>query len=257
VRGLVQALVAVLVGTAAFAQTASTPSLALYKSGDYRGAIRAGLAENDEDGFDVAARAALAEETLRDSPCLECLKRAEGYARRAIAAGGKRPESYVYLAAALGHEARVVGTIAARLANYPEQTKATLDAAYRIRPDFALTLAGLGGWNVEVARTGGRLLAAAFYDASFDKGVEYFRRAVAAEPGNLVIHFQFALALASYDLDAERAAVARELAAAANGTPASAYESAIKQHAQNLADLLAKGDDDAVLTLVHKYQGYP
>ena len=194
---------------------------------------------------------------MRDAPCLACLKRAEIYARRAIAAGGKLPESYVYLAAALGHEARIVGMIGARLANYPEQTKDALDTAYRIRPNFGWTLAALGGWNIEVTRSGGRWLADAIYDASFGKGVGYFQRAIAADPGNLAIRFQFALALASYDLDAERGTVARELAAAANGTPASAYDAAIKQRAQKLADLLAKGDDDAVLALVRKYQGYP
>jgi len=257
-RALVQAFIAVaLIATVAFAQSASGPALELYRAGDYQAAIRAGLAENNENGFDVAARAALAEETLRDSPCLRCLKLAETYARRAIAAGGKMPESYVYLAAALGHEARIVGPIRARLANYPEDAKDALDTAQRVRPNFSWTLAALGGWNIEVVRTGGALLGDLLYDAGFERGVAYFKRAVAAEPSNLVIHFQFALALTAYDLDAQRSIVASELAAAASGTPSSAYDAAIKQRAGTLKEILAKGDDDGVLALVHKYQGYP
>jgi hypothetical protein len=96
-----------------------------------------------------------------------------------------------------------------------------------------------------------------FYDASFDKGVGFFRRAVAAEPANLVIRFQFAISVASYDLDGQRALVTSELTAAANGTPASAYDAVIKQRAARLKDLVTKRDDDAAIALVRRYQGYP
>jgi hypothetical protein len=256
-RALVYAFVAVLMSTAAFAQGASGPALALYKAGNYAAAVKAGLAENTENGSAIAARATLAEANLRDAPCLECLQRGEDYARRAIAAGGKMPESYVYLAAALGHQSRIIGVIRARLGNYPKQAKDALDTAQRIDPNFSWTLAALGGWNIEVVRMGGTWLGNMFFDASFDKGVGLFRRAIAAEPTNLVIHFQFALAVAAYDLDGQRALVNAELAAAASGTPSSAYDSAVKARAARLKDLIAKGNDDASLALVHKFQGYP
>ena len=242
---------------AASAAAQATDPMALYKAGDYQGAIRAGVAQNTEAGFDAAARAALAEETLGVSPCLACLKRAEEYARKAIAAGGKSPESYVYLAAALGYEARIVGTLSAGFNGLATDAHDALEKALRVKPEFSWALAGLGSWNIEVVRTGGRMLGSWMYDATFDKGVNYFRRAVAAEPANLVIHFQFALSLASYDLDEQRAAIARELDAAAKGTPTSAYDTEIKRRAAALSSLLAKHEDETVLQLVHKYQGSP
>jgi hypothetical protein len=257
VRASLLAFLLALVCIPAVAQTASGPALALYKAGDYQGAARAGLAENNENGFAIAARATLAEANLRDTPCLECLKQAEDYARRAIAAGGKMPESYVYLAAALGHQSRIIGIVRSRLANYGDQSRTALETALRLRPNFSWALAAMGSWNIEVVRIGGGWLGNIFYEASFDQGVRLFRRGIAAEPANLVIHFQFALALAAYDLDGQRALVRSELAAAAGGTPSSAYDGVIKQRAARLTDVLARGDDDAVLTLVRKYQGYP
>jgi hypothetical protein len=115
----------------------------------------------------------------------------------------------------------------------------------------------MGSWNIEVVRVGGSWMGDLFYDASVENGIGLFRRAIAAEPTNLVIHFQFALALAAYDLDGQRALVVSELAAAANGTPSSTYDAAIKQRAVRLKDVLARRDDDATLALVRKYQGYP
>jgi hypothetical protein len=256
-RARVLAFVAALICTPAFAQSASGPALALYKAGNYEAAVRAGLAENSENGFTIAARATLADANLRDTPCLECLQRAEGYARRAIALGGRMPESYVYLAAALGHQSRIIGIIRARFANYGDQSREALETALRVRPGFSWALAALGSWNIEVVRVGGSWLGDMFYEASFDKGVRLFRQAIAAEPANLVIHFQFGLAVASYDLDAHRALILSELGIAAGGTPSSAYDAVVRQRAARLRELVAKRDDDAALALVRRYQGYP
>jgi hypothetical protein len=256
-RALVFAVALALGCAPAAAQSAAGPALALYKAGQYQAAINAGLAENSENGFTIAARAALAEANLRETPCLECLQRAEGYARRAIAAGGKMPESYVYLAAALGHQSRIIGIIRARLGNYGDQSREALETALRLRPNFSWALAALGSWNIEVVRVGGSWLGDMFYEASFDKGVGLFRRAIAAEPANLVIHFQFALAVAAYDFDGQRPLIMSELTTAAGGTPSSAYDAVVKQRAARLKTLVEKRDDDAALALVRKFQGYP
>jgi hypothetical protein len=256
-RALFCAVVWLCVPAFALAQTATGAALALYKAGDYAGAVRAGVAENTENGFAVAARATLAEANLREAPCMECLKRGEGFALRAIAAGGKLPESYVYLAAALGYQSRVLGTLRAGFAQYGDRSREALESALRVNPNFSWALAAMGGWNIEVVRVGGSWMGDLFYDASVEKGIGYFRRAIAAEPANLVIHFQLALALAAYDLDGQRTLVTSELAAAAAGTPASAYDAVIKGRAARLKDVLAKHDDEVALALVRKYQGYP
>ena len=132
---------------------------ALYAQGQYDEAMRQGAASGTAAGFAIAARAAMADAMMRAEPCLDCLKRAETYARRAIAADKDAADGHVWLAAALGYEARIVGLVRARLDNDPAQAKTNLDDALKAQPDNAYALAALGGWNVEIVRAGGKFLA--------------------------------------------------------------------------------------------------
>src|SRR5580704_9436377 len=91
----------------ATATHAESNALALYKSGSYAQAEKSGVAEGDAQGYAIAARAVLADEMMR-APCLDCLKRAEAYARRAIAADTKYAEGHIYLTVALGYESRII-----------------------------------------------------------------------------------------------------------------------------------------------------
>src|SRR6185312_13064409 len=59
---------------------------ALYARGQYDEAMREGAASGTAAGLAIAARAAMADATMRREPCLDCLKRGEDFARRAIAA---------------------------------------------------------------------------------------------------------------------------------------------------------------------------
>ena len=144
--------------------------------------MRQGAAAGNAAGFAIAARAAMADAMMRPEPCLECLKRGEAFARRAIAADPNAPDGHVWLAAALGYEARIVGLIRAKLNDDPGQAKENLDAALKADPDNAYALAALGGWNVEIVRSGGRFLARRLYDASLEQGLNLFDRAVRAAP---------------------------------------------------------------------------
>ncbi len=106
------ALKATLTATSAQADTAKH----LYETGNYEKAESAGAAENDAEGLTYAARAILAHETM-GPPCLECLKRAEGYARKAVASNPNYPDAHTYLAATLGYQGRIIGLIQARMKN--------------------------------------------------------------------------------------------------------------------------------------------
>ena len=74
----------------------------LYAAGQYDEAIRAGTAAATAPGYAIAARAALADAALRPQPCMDCLKRAEKFARAAVAADAKFSDGHVWLAASLG-----------------------------------------------------------------------------------------------------------------------------------------------------------
>ena len=228
-----------------------------YVAGRYEEAIAAGIAQNNAEGYSVAARSELAEEQVRAAPCLECLRKAESFARRAIAADPKMPDGHIYVAVSLGYEARIVGVIEARLNGYAEEAKEQLDEALKFDPTSAWALAALGGWNIEIVRNGGDTLAELIYGATVQTGLSDFAKAFKLQPNNLVLRFQFALTLSGFDLDTYRHDIEDSLNRAANGEQTTMNEGMTRAHALALLKLLGAGDDGGYETLVRKYQGYP
>jgi hypothetical protein len=229
----------------------------LYAQGHYEEAMRQGAASGTAAGFAIAARAAMADAMMKPAPCLECLKRGEAFARRAIAADKDAPDGHVWLAAALGYEARIVGLVRARLDNDPAQARENLETALKLQPDNAYALAALGGWNVEVVRAGGEFLSRKLYDASLEQGMSFFDRAVRAAPRNVAVRYQIALSLAGFDQDAHSGRVESELEAVIHAAPETAYEKFVQSRAGDLLALLKRGDRDAFDEKVRIYQGYP
>jgi hypothetical protein len=229
----------------------------LYANGKYDDAMRAGAAAKTSQGFAIAARAALADAAMRPEPCLACLRRAEDFARKAVAADTKDPDGHVWLAAALGLEGRITGLIRARLANSPAEAKAELDAALQDNPANAYALAAAGGWNIEIVRAGGAFLARKLYGATEADGVALFDRAVKAAPGNVAVHYQIGLSLAGYKPDIFRNRIAAELEMASHEAPQTAYEKFIQGRAAELLALQKNTDPDAFAAKVRVFQGYP
>jgi hypothetical protein len=238
------------------AAQAATP-LELYAAGKYPSAIAAGVAQNNGAGFAVAARATLADAMVRDAPCLECLKRAEGYARRAVALDPNLPEGHIYLAASLGYEARIVGVLTAKMHGFAEEAKAQIDAALTADPHNARALAALGGWNIAIVSNGGPTLARLLYGASIREGEKDFAEAFRAAPGDVALRYQYALSLSGYDADGYRATITDSLLRAIGGKPATAYDSVMQTRAADLLRLLKAGDLEKYMRLVRRYQGYP
>jgi len=239
------------------ARAADDGSAALFAKGDYLAAAKAGAAEGTATTLALAARATLADATLRDAPCLECLQNAEALARRAIAADPNNMEGHIHLAVALGYQARIIGPIRARFGGFPEQAKESIDTALRLAPDSHWALSAAGGFNIEVVRSGGRLLGGFLYGASFENGVAYFHRAIAADPENPLIKLQYALALTGYSFDARRAEITAVLDACTRDMPGNVYEGAMKERAGRLLALLNQNKRDEYLVLARRYQGFP
>lgn len=240
------------------ASPAGNPALfALYAQGHYEEAMHQGAAAGTAAGFAIAARAAMADAMMRPEPCLECLERGEAFARRAIAADPNAPDGHVWLAAALGYEARIVGLIRAKLNDDPGQAKENLDAALKADPDNAYALAALGGWNVEIVRSGGKFLARRFYDASLEQGLNLFDRAVRAAPGNVAVRYQIALSLSGLDAETYRNRIESELQATIHATPETTYEKYVQGRAGEMLALLRRGDRDAFDARIRAFQGYP
>ncbi len=230
---------------------------ALYAKGQYEQAAQAGEASHGAAGLAIAARAVLAEEVLREEPCLACLERAEKLARAAVAADPGSAFGHVWLAVALGYEARIIGMVRARYRDFPAQSKASLDAAIAEDPKNAYAVSALGGWHIEVVRGGGAMLARMLYGASESQALDLFDRAVKFAPGNAAVRYQVGLALAGYDAGKYRGRITAELKAAVSATAETAYERKIQDRAQELLGLMAPSQQEALNALVRKYQGFP
>ena len=241
-------------GTAAAAED---PVYALYAGGDYDGAVRAGEATHTAAGYAMAARALLDQDRLRNAPCLECLKRAEGFARRAIDADPGLAWGQLWLAVALGYEARITGTVRARLDDVPGRSHRALDKAVADDPDNPHAVSALGGWNIAIVKGGGALAARLFYGATSGKALALFDRAVQIAPGNVSVRYQIGLSLAGVDPDKYRDRIIGEFKAAIAGKPVTAYEKAMQDRAGTLLALLTAGRSEAFAALVRKFEGYP
>jgi len=239
-----------------WAQASESP-LALFASGQFAQAEAAGASQDDAQGLALAARAVLADEMMRDTPCLECLKRAESLSRRAIAADPKQAEGHIYLAVAIGYETRIIGDLAAQSKGYAGETRKHLEAALASNPDDPWALAAMGSWHIEIVRSAGPTLAHWLFGADFATGESDYAKAFAVAPTNPVLRYQHALTIAAFDLPAYRRSVESDLAKAAAGAPASAYELFVRERAKELLEMLNRGNEAEIQKLVRRDRGYP
>ncbi len=235
----------------------SWPAYQLYRAGKYADAMKDASGENSARGFALAAAAAIGDAAEHIPPCLECVQRAEDFARKAVAADPKLVEGHIFLAVALGLDSHIIGTMSALSKGYGTQAKKEIDAALALAPDNARALGTLGGWNLEVVRAAGSMLASWQYGASAEKGIASFNKGLAQDPNNLVLHYQYALSMAGLDADKYHDQIVAQLNAAANDTPDTAYDMLSKQRAQELLGLLKTGNKDAFTAKVKVYQGFP
>lgn len=254
---LAAATLVLALAAAPAALAADLTPLQLYQAGQYKAAVKAGRAAGTAQGYATAARAELAEERLRDAPCLDCLKLAEADARKAIAADPTLPGPRVYLAASLGYQARIIGMVQAKLKGYAGEAKTNLDAALKAHPGNPWVLAAMGGWNIGVVNGGGSMLARMIYGATVKKGLAYYDKAMAADPVGIPIRFQYALSLSAYDRETYAKQIGAALKFAATGKPRTTYEEVMQGQARRLLELFQHGDWKHYDAMVKKYQGYP
>ena len=233
------------------------PAYQLYRAGKYADAMKAGSSENTARGFALAAAAAIGDAAEHIPPCLPCVQQAEDYAKKAIAADPKQAEGYIFYAVALGLDSHIIGTMSALNKGYGSLSKKEIDKAIELAPNNARALGTLGGWNLEVVRGAGSLLASMTYGASADKGIDDFNKALATDPKDIVLHYQFALSMAGLDADEYHDQILKQLTAAAAGTPDTAYDALSQKRAAELLDLLKAGKEDAFEAKVKAYQGFP
>jgi hypothetical protein len=247
----------VLFVTTLATQAFADPAYDLWSQGKYEEAIKTGLAENNAGGLAVAARAAASDMTMHTSPCMECVKRTEEIARKALAADPKGALPTIYLAAALGYKGRIIGLMASQNQKLGEQSKQALDDALAAHPKDAQLIATLGGWHFEVVRVGGSMLARWTYGATMDKGLALYDQALRLSPNDILINYQYGLGLAAYDADEYHDKIEAAWKRAVAATPQNAYEEASKKRAAELLALLDGKDRKALEAKLDSYMGIP
>lgn len=233
------------------------PAYQAYRAGKYADAMKEGSAENTARGYALAAAAAIGDAAEHIPPCLPCVQRAEDYAKKAIAADPKQAEGYIFYAVALGLDSHIIGTMSALNKGYGSLSKTEIDKAIELAPNNGRALGTLGGWNLEVVRGAGSMLASMSYGASASKGIAAFEKAIAADPKDIVLHYQYALSMAGLDTDEYHDQIVKQLTAAANGTPDTAYDALSQKRAAELLGLLKAGKTDVFAAKVKAYQGFP
>ena len=250
-------LACAVLGLLALNGNAQAAPFDLYLQGKYDAAIAAGIAQSNAQGFALAARAELAAEAMRPAPCLECLRRAEADARKAIAADAKLADGHVFLAAALGREGRLADVVTVVSQGYATQAKTHIDAAIADDSSDAFAWAALGGWNIEIVHKGGPALAHTIYGATSEAGYAAFEKSFALAPDNIAIRYQYALTLGAYNAPYFRQTIADALNRVSAGTPHGAYEVFVQARAKDLLAALGESDLTDFARLVSRDQGNP
>jgi len=228
----------------------------LFENGDFARAA-AEARQCDAPGAEaLAARAALSEGDFHGTPATrrKIFLEGEADARRAIARDPRDPEGHLYLALALGFLGRVDGTLVAHFAGYADEARKEIDEALKLDPQSAWAHALDGGWNLEISRDGG-LLGEQIYGASPEKGIAAFRKALALQPGNAAIAYQFALQLLALGGATYRAEALRVLVHSLEPEDGNAVQRLARQRVRRLKLALDTHDDIAMKFILREALG--
>jgi tetratricopeptide (TPR) repeat protein len=126
-------------------------------------------------------------------------KRAEQYARRAVAAKPNEAEAHFELARAIGKNALTMGT--KDKVKYAGVVHDEAMAALKLDPNHPGALHVMGVWNAEIMRLNGfsRFMAKnllggkTFGEANWDNAIKYMERAVALDSTRITHHLDLAM----------------------------------------------------------------
>lgn len=170
-------------------------------------------------------------------------------ARRAVLRAPDRPEAHLAIAVALGLIARSEGSMVAHFKGMATEARAHIDRALALNADNAWAHAALGGWHLEIAYAGGTL-GSIIYDASAGTGTAAYERALALDPGNMSIRYQYAFQLVGLGGEEQLARASELLADIVARKPRTALETLLRQSASELKEALDRGDAKAAARIV-------
>ncbi len=229
---------------------------ALYTAGKYDAATQAARQLDTAEGHALAARALLAK-AITEVPFEKrapVLKEAEGEADKAIARNGKVLEGHLQKFVAYGSLTRLPGFKGGNGAA-AKASRQMLDRALALDPKDPWTLAALGGWHLEIVRRAPLGLGKMAFGASRAEGLKAFDQALAGDPKNVDVRYEYALSLLSLDSKRYRAESESVLNEAIAIATDDAYSRAAQTRSKRLLALLASGDRRKLDAVLAGYRG--
>lgn len=186
--------------------------LIAFSEGRYSEAASVVEISHAPDNLAFAARSLLAEAMSAEdfSVTPELVEQAENLAREALSNTPDHIEARLQLAIALSLKARPMSTREARRTGYGEDAKRLADSVLRDDPTNTYAHGFLSVWHIEVRRRGGAI-GATMMGASVKKARRHYQAAIALDPDDASIHWQYARALAALNAKAYREEIATAL----------------------------------------------
>lgn len=224
-------------------------SFIAFDEGRYEEATSLARATATADGYAFAARSLLARGMCGDEqPPAELLDAAEADARAALALDESHLEGRLQLAIVLSLKARPLSTRDARKTGYGPYARDLAKEVLEVDPANAYANGFLAVWNIEVVRRGGGF-GARIMGAGVKKGRRYYHAAVATNPDDIALHWQYARALAALNTRKYRGEIEVALDRATSVEPENHLASVMAARAEILKEAMATQDRKAVQAL--------
>ena len=214
--------------------------LTAFSEGRYVEAASLANARPTPDNLAFAARSLLAKAMSAPDqhPPTDLLVQAEQLARSALADDAGHVEARLQLAIALSLQARPLSTRRAMKTGYASTARDLAESVLQDDPANLYAHGFLSVWNLEVVRRGGGL-GAAMMGASVKDARRHYRAAVAVDPDDVGVHWQYAKALTALNARKYRTEIETVLQAAATASTDSQLEALMQARASTLRTALS------------------
>ncbi len=205
-RTIFAAVIWVTLSAAAPAASPYLDASRLFDRGRYLEAAALAATARTAAGFALAARATLANAIYVAKPPHRQVQVEKGVelAEKALALDSHIVEAHLQLVIAFYQKSRAITPLDAYFQGYADKSSEHLAIALDLEPDNPWGLWLLGGWNFEVVRLAGPILADTLFSASLAAGRAAFTKANSLMPGSVVLQYSFARALLVDDPDTNR-----------------------------------------------------
>lgn len=193
-------IIALLLLAAPGAAADEEAHLIAFTEGRYVEAASVSDKAHTPDNLAFAARSLLAEAMSSPNylPPPALLDQAELLAKEALLESPTHIEARLQLAIALSLKTRPMDTRDIRRSGYGEEARALVDSVLEDEPSNSYAHGFLSVWHIEVRRRGGAI-GASIMGASMNRARQHYQNAVALNPDDASIHWQYARALAAFN----------------------------------------------------------